>query len=280
MLLTRALRTKLVGLLGGSALLLARPAHAEPPAACIAENNQAADDRAAHQLLASRDWYSACLAEAECPTTVREECAAALREIKKSIPTLQVAVLDSRRRPVPASFKVDDRDVPLDGSAVDVDPGAHELVASVEGTSTHLRVVIAEGEHERRVELTFSRPLAQGPARGAVGVAANAGPSWLPAYLLGGFAAVAGASFGYFALSGRSGMSKLEECKPACPAEDVRRVRTQYLLADISLGASLAALAGVGYVIYSTPKRTTGQRNNLQLGVAAGAGSLRLQGRF
>src|SRR5258708_2923972 len=64
------------------------------------------------------------------------------------------------------------------------------------------------------------------------------------------------ASFGYCALSGHSEMGPLNQCKPYCAAADVQRVRTKYLIADISLGVSLVALAGAGYWLLSGTKET------------------------
>jgi hypothetical protein len=53
-------------------------------------------------------------------------------------------------------------------------------------------------------------------------------------------------SFTYFALSGRSVQNDLELCKPNCENRaDIDRMRSRYLIADISLGVALVSL-GVG----------------------------------
>ena len=57
------------------------------------------------------------------------------------------------------------------------------------------------------------------------------------------------ASFTYFALSGRSDHSDLERCKPDCTESDVNSVHTKYLIADISLGVSVAALGVAAYLL-------------------------------
>jgi hypothetical protein len=80
--------------------------------------------------------------------------------------------------------------------------------------------------------------------------------SALPVYLLGGVAALGATSFAYFALSGHSELRDMDACKPACSPSEVTRVRAKYLAADISLGVSLAALAGASYFLLSAPWET------------------------
>jgi hypothetical protein len=110
-----------------------------------------------------------------------------------------------------------------------------------------------ESDLNRRVEITLQAPHADEPPSPARAVVAPR--SKTPAYVLGGVGIAAAASFGYFALSGHSGMSSLSDCKPFCATSDVQSVRTKYLIADISLGVSLVALASAaGYWLLSTPK--------------------------
>ena len=68
--------------------------------------------------------------------------------------------------------------------------------------------------------------------------------------------AAAAASFAYFAITGHSSFNQLEQCKPNCSRSDVRDVRTKYLMADVSLGVSVVALAAAGYLLLrSAPER-------------------------
>src|SRR4051812_23755206 len=97
---------------------------------CVAQNNDGVQKRDEHHLLAARDAYRACVAEAECPELVRAECDAALADMKTAIPTLLVAVVDEQQHDLAgATLTLDGNPVALDGSPVEVDPGAHELVA-------------------------------------------------------------------------------------------------------------------------------------------------------
>jgi hypothetical protein len=224
---------------------------------CVAQNNDGVQKRDEHQLLAAREAYRACVAETECPELVRSECDAALADLKTAIPTLLVAVLDERRHDLSgATLTLDGRPVALDGSPVEVDPGSHEFVATSEQLSSTLQVMAIESDLNRRVEIVLQAPhVAEPLGNQSNGVPAAAAPrSKLPAYLLGGVAALSAASFGIFALSGHSDMGPLDRCKPYCDPDDVRRVRTKYLAADVSLGVSVAALAGAGFWLLSAPK--------------------------
>jgi hypothetical protein len=222
---------------------------------CVAQNNDGVQKRDEHHLLAARTAYRACVAERECPELVRAECDAALTEMKTAIPTLLVAVLDAQHHDLAgATLTLDGSSVPLDGSALEVDPGAHELVAKSGELSAHLQVIAIESDLNRRVEIVLEEPHPAAPEPAAHPPLVRAEPrSLVPAYVLGGLAVAGAASFSYFALSGHAEMGPLDRCKPYCNPDDVRSVRTKYLLADISLGVSVLALAGAGYWLLAQP---------------------------
>ncbi|HEX3852745.1 MAG TPA: hypothetical protein VHW01_17400 [Polyangiaceae bacterium] len=233
---------------------------------CVSHNNDGVDLRAKHKLLASRAAYRECVADPGCPSVVRAECEAALSELKTAIPTLLISVLDEQRHDVvAATLKVDGRSVALDGLPLELDPGPYELVATGQATSTSMRVVAVENEANRQVELLLRAPSAWMPEPGqglgpqrelASAAPAPAAHSRVPIYVLGGVGAAAAASFAYFAITGHSSFNQLEQCKPDCSRSDVRDVRTKYLVADVSLGVSVVALAAAGYLLLrSAPER-------------------------
>jgi hypothetical protein len=236
--------------------LLVVPAASADAKRCVAQNNDGAQLRDGHHLLAAREAYRACVEERECPELVRGECDAALADVKTAIPTLLVAVVDEQQHDLAgATLTLDGQPVALDGSAVEVDPGPHELVASSGALNAHLQVMAIESDLNRRVELVLRAPHADEPPPPSTFTRPVVAPrSKTPGYILGGVGIAAAASFGYFALSGHSEMSALGDCKPFCATSDVQRVRTKYLIADISLGVSLVALAGAGYWLLSGPK--------------------------
>jgi hypothetical protein len=227
---------------------------------CVQQNNDGAELRGKHQMLAARDAYRACVAETECPAIIRSECDAALNDIRTSIPTLLVAVLDDDGHDLPgATLVLDGHPVPIDGSALEVDPGEHELTASRGSWVSHLQVMAIENDANRRVGIVLRapEPARQVAARSPVPAARR---SNVPAFVLSGFAAVGATSFGYFALTGHSDLKRLNQCKPYCDAPDVNRVRGEYLIADVSLGVSVLALVGAGYWLLSPPHETSSAR--------------------
>ncbi len=224
---------------------------------CVAQNNDGAQKRDEHHLLAAREAYRACVAETECPEMVRAECDSAVADLKTAVPTLLVAVVDEQHHDLAgATLTLDGQPVALDGSPVEVDPGSHELDASLGALSAKLQIMAIESDLNRRVEIVLQAPHTDAGRAVPAQNASAAGPrrSNLPAYVLAGVAVVGAASFGYFALSGHADMGPLDRCKPYCTTDAVRSVRTKYLLADISLGVSIVALGSAGYWLLSTPK--------------------------
>jgi len=199
-----------------------------------------------------------------------------------NIDRLMCPIIEVQGHDVPAaSLQVDGKSVVIDGSDLEVDPGAHELLASDGTLTTHLRVMAIESELSRRVELVLQPPPPKPTPFVPPPAPVLAARSNWPAYALGGVAAVGAASFGYFALSGRAGMSDLDSCKPNCPRGDVTSVRNKYYAADISLGVSLVALVGTGYWIFSKPKAEVSERaSNVSFGVLAAPGGAGLSVRW
>jgi hypothetical protein len=222
---------------------------------CVAQNNDGVQLRDEHHLLAAREAYRACVAEKECPELVRGECDAALADIKTAIPTLLVAVLDQDQHDISgATLTLDGEPVALDGSSIEVDPGKHELIAKSGELSSRLQVLAIESDLNRRVEIVLQPPHTDAEPATQDTPPVIAPRSKVPAYVLGGVGAAAALSFGIFAISGHSGMSSLDQCKPFCAASDVQSVRTKYTIADVSLGVSLVALAGAGFWLLSASK--------------------------
>jgi hypothetical protein len=244
---------------------------------CVTHNNDGVDLRAKHKLLAARAAYRECVADPGCPEVVRAECETALADLKTAIPTLLISVLDEQRHDVvAATLKVNGRPVALDGQPLELDPGPCELVASGQASSTTMEVVAVENEANRQVELTLKalkNPVPgqePGSEQGSALAASTSGPrSRVPSYVLGGASAAAAASFAYFAVTGHSKLNQLQQCKPSCSRSDVREVRTRYLLADVSLGVSVVALATAGYLLWRAAPERPAASGSVSLDVVA-----------
>ena len=262
------------GWLGGlffGCLVLTPALAAADPQQCVQQSNAGAELRDRHQMLAARTAYRACATEDECPAVVRAECDAALQELQVIIPTLVVRLRDEQGHDLlSGTLLVDGSPVAMDGSALEVDPGVHTLTGISGALRTELKVMVVERDASRLIGILMepAKPndecLTLPQASCATPRASSASPapsvarqrSPVPAYVLGGVAALATTSFAYFALSGHSELQDMAACKPACAPSEVTRVRDKYLAADISLGVSLAALVGAGYWLLSTPSET------------------------
>jgi len=238
---------------------------------CVLRNNQGADEQAQHHLLQARDDYLACASAEPCPAMVRSECEQALSELKASIPSLIVTVLDSNGHDVgDAELTLDGRPIAHDGTALELDPGQHVVVATSQGRRAELNVVATERELNRRVELVLPAPVVAVPVAAPPPPAPPPERSHLPSYVLGGVGVLAAGSFAGFAFSGRAGMSKLDDCKPYCTRDEVKAVQTKYLIADVSLGVSLVALGAAAYLWLRPEPKPSAEAPPVAFDVVAG----------
>lgn len=258
----------LLVVIAGVLLLGASPARAEGPH-CVTASNSGGEHRRARRLLTARDEYLRCVTTENCPDIVKSECLTGLEQLRLAIPTLIVAVVDGRQQDVSgASLVVDGRPVPLDGSPIELDPGSHHLIASKDDVSSEVDVIALESDRNRKVTLVLTNAETQQPKVAEPAKTNSPLPrtspvphrrietssaSRVPAYLLGSAAAVGLGGFAYFGFKGKAGLSDLSSCKPRCDEDDVSTVRRNLLLADVSLGVSIVALAAAVYSLVSTP---------------------------
>jgi hypothetical protein len=246
----------------------ATPARAAPPSeathACVAASTQAQTDRDEGRLLAAREHFLSCANEV-CPSIVKKSCADWLSELAGRIPSVVVRVQEVDQRDViDARVLLDGRSVTLDGRPLALDPGTHTLSVDVrEGPPVERTFLLAEREQGRlllvelpapveppAVEVAPSRPAPVEPAR-----AANSGPETsapdfsVPAasWVLGGLGVLGVATFTVLRIKLTNDLHELERtCSPTCSDHERDDGKRQALIADISLGVGIAALAGAG----------------------------------
>jgi hypothetical protein len=232
-------------------------AHADPKQACLDAHVAAQKLRQSSKLRAAREQLEACRAPA-CPDLAREDCTRWLGEVDRELGSIVVTV--SRA----AGGRVDGATLTLDGAAlaatlapVPLEPGTHVVRADAPGARpVETTFVLQPGEKELRVSLVLPFDDATpGPVARPVPTA-----TWV----FGAVGLVAAGSFTAFALSGRAGQDELERCKPRCDAGDVDATRTKYLVANVSLGVSVVALAAGAYFFFTrggaAPPRADGAR--------------------
>ena len=218
---------------------------------CIGEHVEAQLLRNQGRLVQARARLADCATPA-CPALVRNECAALEREVDAALPSVIPEALDARGQPTSEpTLSVDGSSelLALDGRPVALDPGQHQLrFQYADGRVRDVTLVLAEAEQGRRVLGDFREKTQSDGARDG----ARDGRGWTnAAYVSAGVAAFALGGFTYFALSGHAVQSELERCKPSCEnRSDLDRMRSRYLVADLSLGIALVAI-GVGAYAWS-----------------------------
>jgi hypothetical protein len=216
---------------------------------CIGEHVEAQLLRNQGRLVAAQARLFEC-AKPTCPALVRAECVTLRQEVEAALPSVILNALDERGHTTSeptVSIDGSPELVPLDGRSVALDPGEHRLrFQHPDGGIREITLVLAESEHDRSVLADF-RPKADGIRESR----------WADNVMLvsAGVAAGALGAFTFFALSGRALQNDLERCKPNCENRaEVDRMRSRYLIADISLGI---ALVSVGVGAYAWTQRSS-----------------------
>lgn len=195
---------------------------------------QVAERRA--KLKTARQHFAQCI-DAECPSTVRNECGLLYQDVVRRIPSIVLACRDvSASLLKRGSIKIDGEVVKSDGKALEVDPGEHVFELAGTRPETFRRTVL-EGQRTQAIQFACTDP----PAPRPVALIAT----------LAGVGVLGLAGFGVFGLDGRSRQDDLETCKGNCDGGAVDDTFYRYLAADISLGVGVVAL-GVASVLWFT----------------------------
>lgn len=239
-----SLRVRLLALC--TVLAVEGSVRADDKAACIAAAETGQDLRVEGKLGAARERFLECSSPA-CPPAVRVDCARFLEEVEKNLPSIVISAVDSKGADlVDAHAFLDDAPTPLDGKAVNVDPGKHVVrIDPKSGPALRTEIVVSEGEKNRKVQVLFPAK----PAPPATPALEPARPS-IAAYVIGGAGlALVGGSV-YLGLAARRDISDLRSsCAPYCSAEDVRAPKRALLFADIGVGLGAVALGVATYMI-------------------------------
>jgi hypothetical protein len=235
-----------VSLLLSMSLLVPRPALADAVHQCVQAAHEGQRLRDEGKLSSARNEFVQCSATS-CPDPVRESCERWVAELDPRLPSIVLSAHDERGTDLSdVRVSLDGKELTrsLDGRAVTVDPGRHELLFEAEGFVPVRQFFIArEGEKLRAVTTAMGRPVREEPSPAAV---ATAPRPIAPMVVAGGAGVLGFTGFAVFGLWGKSERDRMADtCAAAqtCSDGDVSSAQTKYLVADISLAVGII---GVG----------------------------------
>jgi hypothetical protein len=264
--------------------------------ACIQSYENAQEHRLKGALQAAAAELASC-SQPICPAFIRTDCAAWSNAVAADLPSMLFSITSGGRALEEVKISIDDARIAeyVPSQPLTVDPGNHVFRFVAAGTETVRESVFVErGQKARAVQIEL-RPLVRKrailPKASSVALPAPLrveDPLRAPAFdarsLALGVIGVGGvAGFAVLGLHARSEETKLRgDCAPYCSAADISSVRSQYLMADVSLGIGLTALAFGAYLFVSSraPKLATGARPPLGIVVDRGTASASFSGAF
>ncbi len=241
-----------------ASLLLGSPAFAQSPAQiCIDHHAEAQEARADNRWHSARGALLEC-AKASCPGVIAGDCTRWLDELDQQMPSVVLVVRRGGTDVTGASVTLDDKAIAL-GTELDVDPGEHTIIVTVDGDPPRTeKVRVSPGEKSRLVHVDLPlRPQDSPPAEAAV-------PMHRPVptitWLLGGGAvlfAAAGTGFGVAALNEHDKLAKPIAdggCSPVCTSAQVSTLDTLATVSDIAFGAAILSAVGAGVTYLLRPE--------------------------
>jgi len=241
-------------------------------AACLAAHEDATSLLTQKKPHAAHDKFVTC-ARTECPTVVRKECGEQLAIVEKDAPTVALEARDEAGADTTAVKVTMDGNAIADrltGSAVDVEPGEHVFrFERADGKSIEQKVLVVEGEKNRKVMADFATLVPKPPPSGDGAPGTPYEPKKIPvlAYVAAGVGVVGLGGFGFFALTGKGAEKDLaSSCNPNCSNDQLSPVKRDYLFADISLAVGVVAV--VTAAILAWPALTQGGPSSTTASIA------------
>lgn len=233
---------------------------AEEKSACLSSYELGQRAKMDGRIRESREHFLQCANEG-CPAALRPDCAKWLEEANAALASLVIRARDATGNEV-LNVSVHEGETliapTLTGRALSLDPGRHTLrFQFADGTSVTREIILHEGERGAQLDVVSASQLVSTGSSGSSADSTSAQPSRpIPAsvYIFGAVSVVGLASAGYFAIAANNEQfSMLHECRPHCSSDRVSKVKTSYLIADVSLAVSLASGILAGYFWATRP---------------------------
>ncbi len=262
-------------------VLTASAARAGEVATCATAAEDAQRLRDESKLSEAKDKLLMC-SKSDCPKVVRTDCIGWLEEVTRSMPSLVVRAKDERGADADGKLYVDDKLAAprLDGSAIDLDPGRHQVrVELADGTRLEQEVTVATGEKNRLVTLAAKSKAAVAKKTTA---APDASSSSVAPWILGGIGAAGLVTFGVLELVAQGEYSDMKDgcgATRSCTDGELSPIRTKFVAAGVALGVGVVALgSGITWKLLESDQ--TKDRASLQLAPTSGGAFLRASGSF
>lgn len=245
---------------------------------CRASYEEAQELRRRSALVEARAELSTCIAT--CPSALRSDCDAWLRETDKLIPKVTFRFVDDLGDSVAASLQIDG--VPTSEPEKTLNPGKHTFRAEAPGHDPiEMRELIGTGE-TRSLVFTLKRSVArvtEAPASPAPVTTSPTTRAPVAAYIVGGIGIAAIATSGILAAKGHVDKSDLTStCAPNCNSSDVDSIRTTWWVAA-GVGAGGAVLTGIATYLFLN-HRSHEQSVAFTVAPAANGAHAAISGRF
>lgn len=209
------------------------------------------------KLLRARERFAAC-ARQTCPAEIVQDCTRWTRQVEDALPSIVVAARDGAGRDVlDVRVAIDgEAPVPTTARALDLDPGAHKLVFSRDGSApVDKDVFVREGEKNREVVATFANLVPAPPPPEPPPPVPFERPIPTAAWIVGGVGVLGVVSFTTFGILGVSERSS-HHCDVGCATSDKEAVDTKFRVADVSLAVGVIALGIATWIFLARPTAT------------------------
>jgi hypothetical protein len=246
----------------------------EDKAKCRASFEAAQSLRDEGKLSSAREEMTTCTRV--CPSAFAKLCEGWLGDVEKSIPTIVLRAVRGERDLVDVTIAIDGKQVAtkIDGKAIPLDPGTHTIALKSEGETVTQEIVVAAGEKNRIVLVTFAAPKVVEKKPEPAPAIEPAKPP-IAAIVVTGLGVVALGGFAYFGLKGDSDHHSLvDSCSKtaSCSQDDKDKVLREWRTADVFL-ASGVVLVSVGTYLFLT--HDSGSTRTM-VGLAPGRATFRL----
>lgn len=238
-----------------------RVAVADDKQVCLEAYDKSQTLRQEDKLVGAREQLLIC-ARNVCPEILRKDCTQWLDDVDRSLPTIVLAVKDSRGQDlVDVTVTVDGEPfvTQIDGKAVPVDPGVRMFRFAVPGEEPlEKRIVIHAAAKNRPIAIQFRGEEGSGDTPPGGEDAQSGGPP-TAAYVFGGIGLVGLGAFAYFGTQFDSKLDEMDACKPNCAQADADDASFTRTMAFVSAGIGVVSLGVATYLFVSSSGQETAE---------------------